>query len=206
MIAVDTNLPDMLEERFVDVYSFRNYACALALGRLFSVYLLSSGHDAAHFELNLRNTASYDLLTARCASTESLTFYHSGEEVRRWEKLEALSGWEPSWRWFHPCFRNGIDHRNCGHCKKCVRDIATFYALGCLERYKAVYDIDDYFRNLSQRMGLLLVHSDRHLYAETLQLLKERKIPIPPKAYVYERQLRKAMDNLKTKAEEEILC
>lgn len=198
MVAVDANITDVLStERFVDVYSFRNYACALALGRLFSAYLLSSGHDAAHFELNHRNTASYDLLTARCASTEALVFYHSGEEVKRWEKLKALSDWEPSWRWFHPCFRHGIDRPNCGHCKKCVRDIATFYALGCLDRYKAVYDIEDYFRNYAQRMGVLLVHSNRHLYAETIQLLKERNIPIPPQAFVYERQLRLAIKNLK---------
>lgn len=207
MAAVDTNIQDMLLERFVDVYSFRNYACALALGGLFSVYLLSSGHDAANFELNLRNTANYDLLTARYVSTEAFTFYHSGEEVKRWEKLKALSDWEPSWRWFHPCFRQGIDQPNCGHCKKCVRDIATFYALGSLDRYKTVYNIENYFRNQSRHMGLLLAHSDRHLYIETIQLLKERNISIPPKAFVYERQFRLAMSHLEAgKQRDDLQC
>lgn len=196
--SVDTNIAEVFSaERFVDVYSFRNYACALALEGLFSVYFLSSGHDAANFQMNLRNTANYDLLTARHVSTESVAFYHSGEEVKRWEKLKALSNWEPSWHWFHPCFQREIDRLNCGRCKKCVRDIATFYALDCLDRYKAVYDIDDYFRNLSERMGYLLLHSHKHLYAETIQLLKDRNISIPPKSFVYARQFRIAMEHLK---------
>ncbi len=48
-VFVDTNFSKILPERFLDVYSFRNIACALALGCLFAVYLLSSGHDSSHF-------------------------------------------------------------------------------------------------------------------------------------------------------------
>ena len=203
LAVVDSNIDDTLGERFVDVYSFRNYACALALGRLFSVYLLSSGHDAVHFRLDLRNTAFFDLLTARCVSTESLAFYQAGEEVTRVEKLTALSDWEPSWHWLHPCFQRSIGQVNCGRCKKCVRDMTTLYALGRLERYRDVYDIEDYLQHLSQRLGILFSLSDRHLYDEAIQLLKERKIPIPWKAFVYERQFRLAMRNLRSEQQRE---
>lgn len=197
-IALDSNLNDELGERFLDVYSFRNYACALALGRLFSVYLLSSGHDAANFELDLRNIATFDMLSARCASTESLTFYHSGEEVKRVDKLVALSDWEPSWSWLHPCISTPVDEPNCGHCKKCTRDMTVFYALGRLDRYKEMYDTKDYLRNLPQRLGVLLAYSDKHLYEEPFELLKEKNIPVPEKAFVYERQFRKAMEHLES--------
>lgn len=203
LAVVDSNIDDTLGERFLDVYSFRNYACALALGRLFSVYLLSSGHDAAHFTLDLRNSASFDLLTARYVSTESLTFYHAGEEAKRVEKLTALSDWEPSWRWLHPCFRQGIDQINCGRCKKCVRDMTTLYALGRLERYREVYNIEDYLQHLPQRLGVLLAHSDGHLYDETVRLLKDRNIPIPEKAFVYERQFRLAMRRLEAETQKD---
>lgn len=203
MIALDSNIRDELGERFLDVYSFRNYGCALALGRLFSVYLLSSGHDAANFEFDLSNTATFDMLNARYASAESLTFYHAGEEVTRVEKLIALSDWEPSWKWLHPCISKPVDELNCGHCRKCTRDMTVFYALGKLDRYKAVYNTEDYLRNLPQRLGVLLAYSDRHLYDEPFQLLKEKNIPIPRKAYVYERQFRKAMENLEAQTERE---
>ena len=198
LAIVGSNMHGLLGERFLDVYSFRNCACALALGRLFSVYLVSSGHDAAHFSLDLRNAASFDLLTARYASTESMAFYHAGEEATRVEKLAALSDWAPSWRWLHPCYKQGVDRINCGHCKKDVRDMATLYALGYLERYREVYDVDDFTRHLPQRLGVLLAHSDGHLYAETVRLLEERSIPIPEKAYAYERQFRAAMRRLES--------
>ena len=203
MTAVDSNIYDILGERFLDVYSFRNYACALALGRLFSVYLLSSGHNAAHFMLDLRNAASFDLMTARYVSTESLSFYHAGEEVKRIEKLAALSDWEPSWRCLHPCFRQDVGRINCGHCKKCIRDMTVLYALGRLERYREVYDIGDYLQHLPQRLGVLLAHGDGHLYDETVQLLKEQNITIPQKAFVYERQFRLAMRHLKSEKQRE---
>ncbi|MBD5559072.1 MAG: hypothetical protein HDQ87_01735 [Clostridia bacterium] len=203
MVALDSNIYDTLSDRGLDVYSFRNYACGLVLGQLFSVYLLSSGHDAAHFALDLHNSATFDLLTARCASTESLSFYHAGEEMTRVQKLIELAEWEPSWRWLHPCFRQGPDQPNCGHCKKCIRDMSTLYALKRLDRYRAVYDVDDFVRNLPQRMGVLLAHSDAHLYAEAIELLMERNIPIPPQAYAYERQFRIAMKQLQAQTEEQ---
>ena len=196
-VFLDTNFGQVLPERFLDVYSFRNLACAMALGRLFSVYLCSSGSDAAHFKFNMRNSSNYDLLTVRCASTETLTFYHSGEEARRVDKLRALSDWTPSRKYLHPCFRTRSDRLNCGHCRKCVRDMAALYAFGKLDCYGEVYDVEDYLKNFAQRMGVLLAHGDGFLYAETIQLLKEQGVPIPSGACVYERQFRRAMDCLR---------
>ena len=75
--------------------------------------------------------------------------------------------------------------------------MTVFYALGCLDRYKGAYDVENYLRKLPQRLGVLLAYSDQHLYKEPLQLLKERNIPIPPKAFIYERQFRLAMEHAK---------
>ena len=193
MAAVDSNICDILAEGFLNVYSFRNYACALALGRLFSVYLLSSSRDADKFEIDLLMAGSFDYLTARCVSTESMAFYHSGEEAKRVEKLAALSDWEPSWHWLHPCFRRDADQPNCGHCRKCVRDMTVLYAMGSLERYREVYDIEDYLQHFPQRLGSLLARREDRLYDEAVRLLEERNIPIPEKAFIYERQFRLAM-------------
>lgn len=195
-VFLDTNLYEALPERFLDVYTFRNLACALALQGLFSVYLLSSGHDIANFRFDLHNSASYDPLTVSCASTESLTFYLSGMEVKRWQKLEALSGWEPSWNWLHPCIYGTAGKLNCGHCKKCARDATTLYALGALDRYAAVFDTKEYRRNMAARMGFVLANRGNHLYDETLALMDARGVPVPQAAYLYEKQFRRAMENL----------
>lgn len=193
-VFVDTNFHEALPERFLDVYSFRNLACALALQGLFSVYLLSSGHDAGHFHIDARNAASFDLLTAACAGTESLAVHLSGSSARRREKIEALAGWEPAQRWLHPCVYGVAGEMNCGRCKKCARDMTTLYALGALDRFSGVFDTAGYARTMAARMGFVMANRGNHLYDETLSLLEERRTPIPPAAYVYEKQFRRALD------------
>lgn len=40
--------------------------------------------------------------------------------------------------------------KNCGHCIKCLRTLYTLDVLGVLDRYSAVFDLDDYRRNISR--------------------------------------------------------
>lgn len=197
LVGLDSNISQVLPERFLDVYSFRNLAGAMVLQNLFSVYLLSSGHDIANFSFDLHNSATFDLLTAHCAQTESLSSYLSGGQVQRSGKLKALSDWEPAYQWLYPCVYGHVGGKNCGHCKKCARDMTTLYALGTLDRFEAVFDISAYKKALPQRIGFVLANRGNHLYDETLALLAENGIAIPPAAYACEKQFRKAMESLK---------
>ncbi len=197
-VFVDTNFHEVLPERFLDVYSFRNLACALALQGLFSMYLLSSGHDAANFQFNLHNAATFDPLTVACASTESLSIYNSGTETKRRDKLAALTKWPQSYRWLHPCIYGYAGEKNCGHCLKCARDLTTLYALHALDTYEEVIDVPAYRHHIAARIGFVLANRGNHLYDETLELMEARHITIPPAAYIYEKQFRRAMDNLST--------
>lgn len=201
-LFVDTNFGDILPEIYSDVCTFRNLACALALGRLFSIYLLSSGPDGSKLDLDLstRRCSRYDLLAAACISTKNMPFYLSGAETTRVGKLAALTRWEPSRRWLNPCTGNIGQTMNCGHCRKCIQDMTILYGLGELENYGAVYDTVDFLRNLPKRIGFVLAKQMRGSNSgdQTLQLLEERQVPIPPAAYIYEKQFRLAMRNLKT--------
>lgn len=196
LVALDSNISEVLPERFLDVYSFRNLAGAMALQGLFSMYLLSSGHDVANFAFDLRNSATYDLLTVNCAQTESLAIYLSGGSVQRVKKLEELAGWEPAYQWLHPCVYGLVGTKNCGHCKKCIRDMTTLYALGALEHFGEVFDISAYHRAFPQRLGFVLANKENHLYQETLNLMEKNRIEIPQTAYACEAQFRRAMKNL----------
>ncbi len=196
LITLDSNITKVLPERPLDIYSFRNLAGAMVLQGGLSHYLLSSGHDVANFSFDLHNSATYDLLTVHCAQTESQSFYLSGAQTNRSQKLAALSAWEPSYRWLHPCFHQVVGNHNCGHCKKCARDMTTLYALGTLDRYAAVFDIPAYKRALPQRIGFVLANRGNHLFDETIDLLEKNQIKIPPAAYVCEQQFRKAMQHL----------
>lgn len=196
-IFVETNFHDVLPEFYSSVYTFRNLACVLALQRLFNVYLLSSGPELSKMKLDVMRCSRYDLLTINCASTESLSFYLSGMETNRVGKLAALTHWKPSRQWIHSCTSIVGENHNCGRCKKCIRDMTVLYALGQLEQYQAVYDIDDYLRHLPERIGFVLASRHRsNTGAQVVQLLEEKNIPVPSRTYAYEKQFRLAMQNL----------
>lgn len=201
-LCVDSNIQDILPEQFLDVYSFRTLACAMALQRLFRVYLLSSGHDFASFHFDLHNSATYDMLTVSCAQTESLRFYLSGAQLKRWEKLESLSRWPRSYTWLHPCVFGFAGEKNCGRCKKCIRTQTDLYALGTLDRYETMFDVPAYKKALPQRIGFILANRGNNLFDETRQLLEQRQIPIPLAARIFEQQFLRSMENLKASLEE----
>lgn len=178
-ICLDSNMGQVLSEPYSEVYSYRNLACALALQGLFSIYLLSSGKSVPEFKFDFEHVSKYDPLNVNCASTESMTFYLSGGETIRAEKLEALADWELSWRWLHPCTNFLPGRHNCGQCEKCACDLTVLYALGKLDRYRQVFDVDEYLRFFPQRIGLLLSREDYQICVKALQILKERNIEIP---------------------------
>ena len=195
VVGLDSNLSQVLPERYLDVYTFRNLTCAFALQGLFSVYLLSSGHDVANFSMDLHNCSTFDLLTIHCAQTETLAVHQSGCQLPRYKKLEQLSNWEIAHRWVHPCFHTGVGNKNCGRCHKCTRDLLTLYALGTLDRFGAVFDVPAFKKTLPQRIGMLMANQGTDLYDGVLSLLKEKNVQIPPAAYVYAEQFRKALKN-----------
>ena len=182
-VFVDSNLYEVLPERYLDVGTFRLLSCALAVQGLVSIYLLSSGYPFEQFSLDVHNTACFDPLSVNCVSTESLQVYLSGAETDRVKKWEALSGWEPSFRWISPCIFEQPGELNCGHCKKCVRDLAILYALNRLDNYRAVFDIQDYQKHLPQRLGFVLANRKDPICRDAVALLSSKKAYIPPLAH-----------------------
>ena len=192
-VFIDTNYRKVLPANVNNLPTYRYLSCVYALAGLFRTYLVSSGPNASKLNLDLQLCDRYDLLTVNCASSETLTTYLSGAETTRSGKLATLAEWEPSWRWLDPCLMKEGEAQNCSRCKKCIHDMTMLYALGKLERYRAVFDIEDYFRHLPARVGYVLASSDdSESCAQAVQLLKKRNVPIPSSAYSYEKLFRLA--------------
>lgn len=202
-VIVDTNINELLgKESRLNVGPFRNVACTLALQGLLSCYLLSSAYGENAFSLHHHNLdethdgEKYNRLTVASCGTESLSFYLSGSEVKRWQKIERLTHWEPSGRWLHPCWIASADKMNCGRCGKCICDLAVLYALGSdeLNKYSRVYPIEDFLNYLPQRIAYLMTYASlNNIRAQdALAFLESSGAFIPPESYVYAEQFRKA--------------
>lgn len=166
LVGLDSNLPQVLPERFLDVFTYRLLAGALVLQGLLSTYLISSSYDLGTFRFDLHDSGTHDFFLIHCAQTESMSVYDPGVQIKRVQKIRELAEWEPAHRWLHFCIFGHVGEKNCGRCKKCARDISTLYGLGALERFEAVVDIPAFRRTLPQQLGLVLANRGENLYDE----------------------------------------
>lgn len=83
-----------------------------------------------------------------CFSTENISFYSAGAEVSRLEKVKALTDFPPSYDYLNVC--DDEYGKNCGKCKKCIGNMVSLYALGKLDLYRSVYDVDYFYKNLNK--------------------------------------------------------
>ena len=63
-----------------------------------------------------------------------------------------------------------------------MRDLAVLYAYGALDLYSSVYDIEDFRRHLSERLGFVMAEN-YPTAKETVRILEESNVYIPPMAY-----------------------
>jgi len=199
LVCLDSNICEVLPERYLDVVSYRLLAGVLALQNLFSVYLLSSTYDTSVLYFDLHGCYSHETLILHCAQTESLAIYSAGSGVKRIQKTTALAGWKPAHRWLHPCVYGHVGEKNCGHCKKCIREQSVYYALGVLDDFDAVFDVAAFKKALPQRLGFLIANRHVHMYDDAMELVESSGVKIPPIAYTFAEQFRKAMKNLEGK-------
>ena len=204
IVFLDTNFYEALGEVDPDAVGvFRRISCVLALQDLFSVFYLSTMIDASCFSIDVGNCQFFDILIARCSATETVRFYACGQEVKRWEKLEALSDWEPSYRWLHSCYGGAAGDRGCGRCKKCKRDLAILYGLGKLERYWGVYDVDGYLDRLPENLAYIYLGSGHDVFSrQTVELFEQRHVPIPPRTRVLQERLGEGIRRMKAAKED----
>lgn len=197
LVGLDSNIPQVLPERYLDVCPYRLLAGALALQGGLSAYLISSTSDLCSFRFDLHAAESHEFFLIHCAQTETMSVYNAGVQVKRVQKIKAVSEWEPAHRWLHFCIYGNVGQKNCGRCKKCARDISTLYGLGVLERFAAVVDVPAFRKSLPRQLGLVLANRGESLYDEAATLVETSGVPVPRAAYVYAQQFRKDLENLR---------
>ena len=152
LIRVDSNFIDAFPAnhrglRWTHTYS--NVFCALALKKFWrTFYYGSSGYDFTGFSLDKvekGDCALYDLLSLNVFSTRSIRFYTEGGAKTRFEKTRAVAEFSPARKYLHVCTRD--DGPCCNNCEKCCRTIMTLDALGKLDDFRQIFDVDYYRRN-----------------------------------------------------------
>ena len=173
LLLIDTNLHQVHnDEKYLSVISYRLSSCVLALQKLFSVYYISTTYEFAKFSFDINDSAYADLFLLPYLSLKNTKLYSTGGQKPRIEKLKDLSDYEPAIKYLHPCTMTRRN-RDC-RCVKCVFTKVALYALGTLDRFEEVFDLDEFEKNKDWYIAQTIVNRNIIHYGEGYAMLKEK--------------------------------
>ncbi len=190
VVAVDSNLQLLQTDHYLSVAAFRLPAAVLAMQKLFAVFLHSGTYEFQRFAFVAENSAYYELFPLSCFETDCTVFYSTGSHVSRTQKLRELSDFPPAKAYLHPCIY--VKRSNCGTCGKCIRTMGALYALGTLEAFEQVFDLEDFTLHKEDRLAAILAKKESQHYGEVLAVMKERGMELSPRVQQKARILRAA--------------
>lgn len=168
-------------------------SCAYALGNLFACFYFSSGIAFRDFSLNeekIADGAYFDLFSLQCLSTQELALYSAGGEVTRLQKTQKILPNRCVQAHLQVCSieQSGAKapaHLNCGQCAKCMRTMASIWALGKVDEYKSLFDWSLFDKNKSYFLARWYVweHSNEMSREIISRLKQENEVDL--KFYLY---------------------
>ncbi len=189
IIAIDTNINEVLMMEHVYTHTIRDAACILTLQKLFKYYYYASGYRFDYYDLNMEKCqGSYDILSLRMLSTESISFFSAASQYTRFERTEMIADYELTHRYLNVCVVSSSTGvvRNCSVCPKCLRTELSLDLLGKLYCYDKVFDISEYKRKKDKYIGYVLANKHKDVYSkEIVELMKSTKYKVTLKAYLY---------------------
>ncbi|MBO5178258.1 MAG: hypothetical protein J6C07_12440 [Lachnospiraceae bacterium] len=176
--AEELNLPMYLIDSNLHAYShvfgtdqkigyLAIYSCALAMQKYVKRYLTSGNFSYEEVAEFATNSKDYDIAEycetymPHLISTERFELVIDGCQYTRGEKTERISNWEIAQKYLNICV-NPINHgKNCSKCHKCMWTLIPLEAMGKLEEFNQVFDIDTYNKNARRWKLSFLSHEGK---------------------------------------------
>lgn len=179
LIVTDSNFAESFPQHHLFTHLYSSAFAIYAMRKLWKrYYYASTGCDMQdYFGLDnnhLNDAGKTDLVVLPALSIPSLRICNQGMGVPRFEKTRALADYEPAQRHLNVCYIQG--KRGCGTCGKCLRTMWILDALGKLDNFREVFNVDayraQYRRNLMQLYFLHRIGT--HMLSEAYDVLKGR--------------------------------
>ena len=130
------------------------YSCVLSLQKYIKRYYTSS--NLSYDEIAEFNRLSRDFDIAEYCesfmphliSTECFELVIDGCQYTRAEKTERISDWEFAQKHLNVCVPAADKGHNCSCCNKCMWTLIPLDAMGKLDKFKEVFNIDVYKKNV----------------------------------------------------------
>lgn len=151
LITIESNMPEIVSEiegtpyYHILSHTFMMGALILSLQSIMKYYYYSSTYTLEKLSLSfMDDCAKYDLLTLNALSINGVRLFSSGINEHRIDKVKRLSEFPLSYRYLNVCIAN---IHNDMVCFKCIRTLLELDAVGTLDKYSSVFDVDFYRKN-----------------------------------------------------------
>ena len=128
---------------------FAIWSCILVFEKTIKKYYVSSCYEYEEVKAFSKYVKNLDMAEF-CESylvplirTETLELIIDGCQYRRSEKTERISDWEIANKYLNVCIPSE-DGTNCSACTKCLRALVTLEAMGKLDKFSKVFDMNTY--------------------------------------------------------------
>lgn len=171
----DSNLMDVVKQNHFKTHTYSSMFPVFCLQKLYSKYFYASGgYKFNEFKLSdapLLCSGAYEMLSLDVFSTPSLKIYSEGLGLTRLEKLKEVVKYAPSYKYLNVCLEDGD---NCSKCEKCVRTLLGLDAVGALDFYHDVFDIEYYKTHKAWYLQQLVYKymEGKHDYKEMYRFFK----------------------------------
>lgn len=203
LIDIQSNMADFFcGTPFQLTHTLRNVAAATLLQGYIGKFLYSSSFKYDECFVGPTYDVGYsEPYALHLLSTDDLTCISSGSRYSRLEKTINISQFEPTYRYLDVCVdpAAGGDKPNCSRCWKCSRALLTFEALGVLDRYHEVFDLDVFRAHRDRYIATTLHDMSRKNPndADVLQFSRDRLINPPSAAKIIALRSRQKLASLR---------
>ena len=166
------------------------YSCVLSLQKYIKRYYTSS--NLSYDEIAEFNRLSRDFDIAEYCesfmphliSTECFELVIDGCQYTRAEKTERISDWEFAQKHLNVCVPAADKGHNCSCCNKCMWTLIPLEAMGKLEKFKGVFNLDVYHKNAFWWKCSFLSHYGKDsMETSIMRYAKEHNMKLPSRCY-----------------------
>lgn len=156
LVSVKSNMHEVLGLDFQATHTGRNLSVSYLLGNVASCFYHSSAY--AYTEIGVYPTydsAYAEPILMQLTATPNMDMISSGSVSSRLQKVISIQDMDLARRYLDVC----VDHThtgpktNCSKCWKCCRTLLTLDALGKLDEFAAVFDLEAYRAEKPRYLG-----------------------------------------------------
>lgn len=131
---------------------FALWSCIFVFEKAISRYYVSSSYSYNQIKEFRKQAHDFDMAEfcesylVPLISTETMMLVNDGSQYGRAEKTERISDWDIAQKHLNVCI-NSTDGSNCSKCSKCMRTLIPLEAMGKLDSFSKVFNLDVYRKN-----------------------------------------------------------